>query len=104
MFRGAWNGLAKAINWRLAGSGEKSTQKHRSLRALYEARFRWRTWVVQSVLTAPNFASHLRYIFESRSVGSNWITSHLLRHRNDSTSTSFSTFCHDWVIFGSQAA
>jgi len=25
----------------------------------------------------------------------------LLRDRNDSTSTSFSTFCHDWLIFGS---
>ncbi len=69
MFLGAWNGLAKAISWRSAGSGEKSLQKHRSLRALYEARFRWRTWVVQSAATAPNFASHLRHIFNSAKLG-----------------------------------
>ena len=66
MFLSTWEGLAKTISWRWAGPWGKSLQKHR---ALHGARYRWRTWVVQSVLTAPNFASHLRYIFNPAQLG-----------------------------------
>ncbi len=66
MFLSTWEGLAKTISWRWAGPWGKSLQKHR---ALHGARYRWRTWVVQSVATVVDFASHLRHLFNPANLG-----------------------------------
>src|SRR6266581_2587456 len=66
MFLSTWEGLAKTISWRWAGPWGKSLQKHR---ALHGARYRWRTWVVQSVATVVDFASHLRHLFNPAKLG-----------------------------------
>ena len=65
MFLGVWEGLAKTMSWRWAGPWGKSSQKHRALRSLYETRYRWWTWVVQSVATA----SHLRHLLNPAKLG-----------------------------------
>src|SRR5260370_42519222 len=66
MFLSTWEGLAKTISWRWADPWGKSLQKHR---ALHGARYRWRTWVVQSVATVVDFASHLRHLFNPANLG-----------------------------------
>jgi len=65
MSLGVWERLAKMISWRRAGSWGKSSQKHRALRSLYGTRYRWWTWVVQSVATA----SHLRHLLNPAKLG-----------------------------------
>ncbi len=67
MFLGAWNGLAKATSWRL----EKWEKFHRSIarRAPNEARFRWWPYVVQSVVTAVDWASYLRCLLHPAKLG-----------------------------------
>jgi len=67
MFLGAWNGLAKATSWRL----ENWEKFHRSVarRAPNEAGFRWWPYVVQSVVTAVDWASYLRCLLHPAKLG-----------------------------------
>jgi hypothetical protein len=61
--------MAKAISHRLASPWGKNPQKHRPLRALNEARFRWRAWIVLSVATVGDLASYLRSLLHPAKLG-----------------------------------